>query len=309
MTIPTTGLERGVVERGTAESKDRFLLAYQKGVDLETRTVPVVASTIQIDRDGEIILPSAMAKTLPVFLKGHAPLLTQHTHRTDSGTPGQIGWCMDGAGSAKDVRLDIRFAESDPADACERWWRRASSSKGKGIAVSIGFYPKRWVYGSTADLVRDFAELKPIFAEAGLKDDDKLRVYSEIELYELSVVGVPSNRGALQVLGAKGICADPDAAPLAGDDVGEAFERLLAESRAIVERQAALAEGLEALRFGLADLKETMIALVPDPVNPIAAPSGGPGGDDAERRAGGGEEDGAEAEGGPVDRLLETLKT
>jgi len=308
MPMPTKGLEKGAYQRGAPEATGRFLLAHQKSVDLENRRVEVVASTLSLDRDGEIILPSAFAKTLPAFLAGHAPLMTQHTHRTDSGTPSQIGWVMDGRITKTLVSMMIQFAESDPQDACERWWNRAKG-KGKGIATSIGFIPLRWVYGSAADLVREFPEIRDAVREAGLGDDDKLRVYTEIELLELSVVGVPSNRGALQVLAAKGFALEPD-----GDESAEKALDALVER--IAKRLAELAPKPEALEVQvssatmvtektareLIDVIEMFIACSPDPINAVAPAPGGPGADSPADRAGDGTEgaDGAAASAGRI---------
>lgn len=198
--LGSKGLETGTVKRGSRDAEDRFVVGYTKGVDLGGRTVDGLASTINLDRDGEVILPSAFAARLDKFKDGNSPFLAAHTHRAASGEPTQIGWVVEISITAADVPCKFRFGTTDNAD---QWWKLASDPEGKGIAFSIGFRPIRWVQGSVADLVGQFPELVPIFEAAGLADDDWVRVYTEIELYEISGCAVPSNREAIQVLAAK----------------------------------------------------------------------------------------------------------
>lgn len=195
-------LETGVIERDSKDAQGRFIKGFSetKAVDLASRTVEGVASTIHLDRDGEVILPSAFGATMGKFLGGNAPLLAAHSHRTGDGDPTQIGWVMEMRIEREAVPCKFRFATSD---AAEQWWKLASDAAGKGIAFSIGFRPIQWVYGTAAELARQFPELRKVFKEAGLADDARVRVYTQIELYEISAVPVPSNRESLQLRMAK----------------------------------------------------------------------------------------------------------
>jgi len=195
-----TGLETGTIERDSDEAQGRFIPGFSKGVNLANRTVDGIASTINLDRDGEVILPAAFKTTMDKFLGGNAPLLAAHSHRTGDGDPTQIGWVMEMRIERESVPCKFRFATSD---AAEQWWKLASDPDGKGIAFSIGFRPIQWVYGTAAELARKFPELRKVFREAGLADDARVRVFTEIELYEISAVPVPSNRESLQLRLAK----------------------------------------------------------------------------------------------------------
>lgn len=196
-------LERGTISRDSDDAQGRFVKGFAGGktggVDLAARTVTGTASTINLDRHGEIVLPSAFKAKIGKFLGSNAPMLAAHTHRTDDATPSQIGWVMTAAIAADRVTCTFRFAD-DPTGPAERWWKLASDPDGKGIAFSIGFIPDRWVYGSVADLVREFPEIRQTVAANGYGDDDKLRVYTLIELLEISAVPVPANRESLQTL-------------------------------------------------------------------------------------------------------------
>ena len=289
-----TKLESGKVKAGSKEAEDRFVAGYTKGVDLAGRTVDGIASTINLDRDGEVILPSAFSARLDKFKDGNRPFLAAHTHRAASGEPTQIGWVVEITVTAAAVPCKFRFATTENA---EQWWKLASDPDGKGIAFSIGFRPIRWVQGSVADLVGEFPELKGVFAAANLRDDDHVRVYTEIELYEISGCAVPSNREAQQVLAAKMakllagktddvlLGAEPDAENLLKkfrDDLAEAVVARLDEaparetrlSNALNEKIDQAVEKMSALVVEQID--EIKIRL-PDTVNPPASdPCPGP---------------------------------
>jgi len=201
----TTGVETGAVEKDAADARDRAFYGVTKGVDLAARTADGVASTIQVDRDGEIILPSAVKSRLDMFTGGHRPMLSQHTHRTSTAAAGQAGWVKEISVVKYEVPCKFLFGRSR---AGEDWWLLASDPDGFGIAFSIGFIPKRWAQGSVKDLLKAFPEIREAVKAAGLADDDWLRVWTEIELLEISCVGVPSNAGcvqrAVELLGRRG---------------------------------------------------------------------------------------------------------
>ena len=208
----TTGVEKGIIDRDSEMAKDRIIKGYaggtKGGVDLANRTIDGIASTINLDRDDEVILPKAVTKTMGKFLGGNSPFLDAHQHRGPG--PTQVGWVMEMRQRGERISCKFRFVEDDPGTPPERWWKLARDPKGKGIAFSIGFIPIRWVYGSAVDLVREFPELKKPLHQAGLKDEDKIRVYTEIELLEISAVPVPSNREAMQLLAAKLFAGDDE---------------------------------------------------------------------------------------------------
>jgi len=194
-TTDTQGVETGAIEKTAADAADRAFYGVTKGVDLGARTADGVASTIQLDRDGEIILPAAVKARLGKFTGGHRPMLSQHTHRTSNAAAAQAGWVKAIGVEKFDVPCTFRFGRSA---AGEDWWALASDPDGFGIAFSVGFIPIRWAQGSVKDLVKAFPEIREAVAAAGLADDDWLRVWTEIELLEVSCVGVPSNAGCVQ---------------------------------------------------------------------------------------------------------------
>jgi len=191
-------LKEGTFKRGSTDTKDRFMKGFSCAVDVENRTIDGVASTINLDRHGDIILPSAIAAHADAFMASNAPFLSAHTHRTSEGAPSQIGWVVDMKIDAEKVKCKFKFARTAAAD---EWWQIASDREGKGIAFSIGFIPIRYIYGTVADIIKEFPDLKKPLA--GQKDDDKLWVLTEVELIEISAVPCPANRESLQGLAAK----------------------------------------------------------------------------------------------------------
>jgi len=238
-------LQRGTVARDSDEAQDRCVWGVAGGkaggVDLANRTIDGVASTIQVDRDGEIILPSAFEARLPKFLASSRPFLAAHRPRTLTAEPSQIGWVTDLRIEKFRVPATFRFVADDNGPA-ERWWKLASDPNGRGIMFSIGFIPVRWVTGTVADLVKAFPEIRGAVREAGLAGEDRLRVWTEIELLEISAVPVPSNPGAVQLLAAKAAAGElgPQAAEVARKEMDALAETLAAQVAAkLGERMAA----------------------------------------------------------------------
>jgi hypothetical protein len=194
-------IEKSNIDRTAADGSRAFRAVGKSLTDQQRadRTITVTASGMAVDRDGEIVHPGGWSNR-EAFLASNAPFKTSHLATLASGEPPQIGWVMDMARQNNDLVGQVRFSNTNVA---EEWWKLASDPKGKGIAVSIGFQPTQRARGQVRDLVAEMPELKPYCQAAGLEDTATLCCYTKWELYELSAVGVPSNRAALQHLAAK----------------------------------------------------------------------------------------------------------
>jgi len=278
---PTDELAQGCLLKGFIESKT---------VNLAARSVDGIASTINIDRDGDVILPAALARDLSRFLATNAPFLAAHRHRSEDGSPTQIGWVTRAAATPTDVRCTFQYAITDVA---QEWWKLASDPAGKGHAFSIGFIPLKAVRGSAADAVKAYPELAAVVKAAHLRDGDPLTVYTELELLEISACPVPSNRQSLQLLSAKlfGL-EDGD-----GAKATEQLKALVVEAveSAIRNPQSAISDLLQAAIDNLTSDLPVEIdrqfcelkSLLPDNVNPI--------GDGCAREPAAGDDDAAAA--------------
>lgn len=125
-------------------------------------TYSILASTKDMDRDGEIILPTAF-KNLDRYLKENPVILGFHNYNNFP-----IGKAVDGKIDKNALVLDIVFAETDSGKEAKYLF-----DNGFMNSFSVGFIPKEWDY-----------------------DGNGARVYSDVELLEVSAVPVPANAAA-----------------------------------------------------------------------------------------------------------------
>jgi len=138
--------------------------------------IPV--STQSMDRDGEVVEPSAFKKTIPKFMK-HPVLVAAHDYRDLTNQIGE--WAK--------LRITEEGIEGKPkyyvnAGNEQADWAYYLASKGVA-AFSIGFIPKEW--------------------EDGDGQKSPKRTYKDVELLEISQVIIPSNREAIQNIRSKSI--------------------------------------------------------------------------------------------------------
>jgi HK97 family phage prohead protease len=152
----------------------KFCFLEVKKIDELNRSIDAVASTIDMDRDKEIILPSAFEASIGAF-KSNPVILACHQHRLSDGRSPVIGSADPESIKIDDkkVTFTMTFAKTDLG---EEYWQLYRDKHMR--AFSIGFIPIEW------------------------KDerDEKLgwiRTFTKIELLEISAVPVPSNRRAL----------------------------------------------------------------------------------------------------------------
>jgi hypothetical protein len=250
------------------EARGRFIPGVMKALETDptdSRILRGRASTINLDRDDEIILPSAFASRLGRFTGGHRPMLGNHDWWPRTPRPSQVGWVREIEITGTDIPCAFLFALTDPA---EEWLKLGKDPKGFGIAFSIGFTPIRWVFGSVVDLVAQFPEIAEPLRQAELSDDAKIRIYTEIELMEISCVGVPSNRESTQILAAAFGGKGPQEIleTLAGLDqrVTDAMKKI----DILIDSWASAHGEYTAAKEAITALYDELIDLFPDYVNP-----------------------------------------
>jgi HK97 family phage prohead protease len=138
-----------------------------------------IASTKEEDRDGEIVLPSSFTN-LDNFVKQGGPIYYQHAwHMAGIGEESMpVGKTVGAWANDDQVGVKFVFADGGPM---------TFASKVKWM-VDNGFL-RHMSIGAL-----------PIKTES---DSNGRRIYTEIELLEVSVVGIPSNRSAEILLSAK----------------------------------------------------------------------------------------------------------
>ena len=150
-----------------------------RGVNAEEGTVDlfIPVSTASMDRDGEVIKPEAFRKTLSKFMQ-RPVLVASHDYRDLTSQIGEWPKLKIGDNGLEGKPKYYINEGNEQAD-----WGFKLASRGMA-AFSIGFIPKVWEDGD------------------GVKGPR--RIFTEVELLEISQVIVPSNREAIQSIRAKG---------------------------------------------------------------------------------------------------------
>jgi len=156
----------------------KMLRAEVKAVDEEEGIVDMLIplSTGSVDRDGEVIEPTAFKKSLPAFRK-RPILLSSHDYRD---LRKQIGEFTSIEVTEKGLIGKPKYYVNDGNEEADWAFKLAARNM---AAFSVGFIPKKWVDGEG--------------------DKEPFRIYKEAELLEVSQVTVPSNREAIQGVRAK----------------------------------------------------------------------------------------------------------
>ena len=144
----------------------------------EKGKLSAVASTAAVDRDGEVILPTAFADDLAMY-RANPVIMAAHTHAAWDGAPTIIGSASKIEIADDALAFEMIFARTDIAKAWQSLYE-----DGHARAFSVGFIPKQ--------------------GEWKEQDDESIYVHTRVELLEISAVAVPANPEAV----VRGI--DPD---------------------------------------------------------------------------------------------------
>lgn len=164
-----------------------------KGVDATAKTIDAIVSTVHGDRDREIILPSAFAKRLehykrnPVFIWCHDQ--KDPKNYLGSADPNRIAIIKTGIGMLFDCSKVLQIPEADRARLVFGLFEA-----GAICSFSVGFMPYAWISP------RELDKYPAIKAELdGVDLTDVEVIYTDVELWEVSACGVPSNRQSVVV--------------------------------------------------------------------------------------------------------------
>ncbi|MEL7087658.1 MAG: HK97 family phage prohead protease, partial [Planctomycetota bacterium] len=153
------------------------------GVDEEARTIEAVVSTAALDSYRESVLPEAFAKRLPDRFNKNAPLIAGHVYHAEDGTPGKIGeWIEMGVRKVPDIGMALVGKVKvfdDSTDLARNCWNVMRQSQ--SIAFSVG-----WLTHAS--------ELQDRTIDGA---PQSVRVYTDVELIEVSFVTVPANPEAV----------------------------------------------------------------------------------------------------------------
>jgi len=173
-----------------------FLTGLVKGYDAATRQGEAVVSSPSIDRHGEIVLPSAFDNEyLRRFMTNPVMLAHHEGSPWDTGEPTSIGKWTDIRVTGDEAPVIGAF-ELIPAQANDRLANAWAVRFEHGVqrAFSIGFIVHAW-------------EIR----ELGEGDNAKrVRVFTKIELVEISAVHIPANYDAVLMAAGMDDGGEPD---------------------------------------------------------------------------------------------------
>lgn len=164
------------------EGDKGFCMGVARSYDPATRKGEAVVSTASVDRYEEIVLPSSYREMLPRFMTNPI-MLANHVSSSRDGKPTSIGKWTD-IKIAKDVDPVVGlFDLLPPGDELTDAWA-FRFQHGVQVAFSVGFIVREWEW-------REFPS--PVDPNVNIR----LRVFTKVELLEISAVHLPANQDAL----------------------------------------------------------------------------------------------------------------
>jgi len=161
-------------------------------IDHDKRTMRFTCSTKNLDRYSEIVDPQAFKKWLPTFM-ANPVMMAGHVYIAPDGKPTTIGRWLELEITDDGLTGVAQFMGKDSSGLAESYWERYS--QGFQRAVSVGWITHQWQM--------EQLELDGV--------SQRVRVFKEVELVEISAVAIPANRESLVR------AASAFAAPPAGD--------------------------------------------------------------------------------------------
>ncbi len=154
------------------ETKEFSALLSIKSIDEKSRRITAIASTGDIDRYDEVILPEAFRESLPVFMKNPV-VLASHQNKLSDGTSPVVANIVSAAITQSGLEVIIEF--HTVTKLAEEYWQLYSQKKQR--ALSVG--------------------LKPIEGSYEVRNGKSIFVHKKVELLEISCVPIGANPNAL----------------------------------------------------------------------------------------------------------------
>lgn len=151
-------------------------IARVTGVNEQERTVTALVSTPNADRYEEIVEAEAFKKWLPVFMSNPVAV-AGHTYVGWAGEATVIGHWVEVKITKQGIEATMMFAETELA---KDYWLLYKD--GHMRAFSVGWITHEW-------------KMMELEVAPGIKK--RIRVFTEVELIEISAVAIPANRESL----------------------------------------------------------------------------------------------------------------
>lgn len=160
---------------------------YSKGL-IDDKYLVIKASTKSVDRHGEIVLPESYINFKDTYMRN--PVVLQYHNYWDE----PVGKVVELTNDEESIVAKIEFAPTEVGEKFKQLYKGGFMN-----AFSIGFIAKQFVKVDSSN-ANSLSEKYKIQDMANLT-----KIYTEIELLEVSCVPVPANRDAV-VLSAKSFC-------------------------------------------------------------------------------------------------------
>lgn len=143
------------------------------------------ARFLNIDRQGDMILPGAFSKALPEFLDAGGLVLADHMNKTGS----VIGTLIDATEDRNGLMVDVQFSATSAGQEVRRLMTEKALRK-----MSIGFYGRSKPYTEK--------QIQEVWATFGMQPSERqkamakrgAKVITDVsEILEVSVVPIPAN--------------------------------------------------------------------------------------------------------------------
>lgn len=158
----------------------------QKGFNEEKKSLKIkgFASTKNTDRYGDVVEPSAFAKSIELFMTNPVMLL-QHNKDKPIGKFTKLAMTIEGL----EVEGEVLHNDDGVIDKIK---------SGVLQAFSIGYIPKKWeIRNPEGILVANEDGMQNGFSWEAKWNKDNTRTITELELLEISVVSIPANAHSL----------------------------------------------------------------------------------------------------------------
>lgn len=167
--VSNTSLDRC---KGPGDSYKECQALFVKSIDQDKRQITALASTGDLDRTDEIILPEAFKEMLPVYMKNPV-VITSHQHRLQTGSSSVVGNAVKTWIDKQGLWVVIEFVKGTALG--EEYWLLYSTKKQRALSVGFKSHGGGWEE----------------------RDGRQVWVWTKVELIEISCVPVPANPNAL----------------------------------------------------------------------------------------------------------------
>ena len=175
------------------------------------------ARFLNIDRQGDIILPGAFTKAVQDFVNDGGLVLADHQNKTSS----VVGTIRNATEDKSGLLVDVAFSATKSGQEIRQLMRENAVRK-----MSIGFIakrPEKYTEKQVNELWQKY-NYTPLAEQRQMAKGGANIIKDVAEIYEVSVVPIPANKEA-SILAVKGADNSPAVGGLQQSEIQALFER------------------------------------------------------------------------------------